>query len=80
MGAQVAAVAIAPDGTRALAAKFPDHKVAVLAIDGQKVTYDGYDIPVGLWPYNLAITPDGALALTADNGNASGAPTVRSTR
>jgi len=70
MGAQVSAVAITPDGKRALATKFPDHKVAVLAIDGQKVTYDGYDIPVGLWPYNLAITPDGQLALTADNGNA----------
>ncbi len=70
MGTQVAAVAITPDGKRALAAKFPDHKVAVLAIDGQKVSYDGYDIAVGLWPYNLAITPDGKLALTADNGNA----------
>ena len=69
MGAQVAAVAIAPDGTRALAAKFPDHKIAVLAIDGQEVSYDGYDIPVGLWPYNVAITPDGKLGLTADNGN-----------
>jgi DNA-binding beta-propeller fold protein YncE len=32
------------------------------------VTYDGQDIPVGLWPYNVAITPDGTLALTADNG------------
>jgi DNA-binding beta-propeller fold protein YncE len=70
MGAQVSAVAITPDGKRALATKFPDHKVAVLAIDGQKVSYDGYDIPVGLWPYNLGITPDGKLALTADNGNA----------
>ena len=70
MGAQVAAVAITPDGTRALAAKFPDHKIAVLAIDGHQVSYDGYDIAVGLWPYNLAITPDGTLALTADNGNA----------
>ena len=68
MGGQVAAVAIAPDGTRALAAKFPEHKVALLAIDGQNVTYDGQDIPVGLWPYNVAITPDGTLALTADNG------------
>ena len=67
---QVSAVAITPDGKRALAAKFADHKIAVLAIDGQKVTYGGYDIPVGLWPYNLAITPDGKLALTADNGNA----------
>jgi DNA-binding beta-propeller fold protein YncE len=68
MGAQVAAVAITPDGKRALAVKFPEHKVALLAIDGQTVTYDGKDIPVGLWPYNVAITPDGALALTADNG------------
>lgn len=72
MGGQVAAVAITPDGTRALAAKFPEHKVSVLAIDGRNVTYDGQDIPVGLWPYNVAITPDGRLALTADNG-ASGA-------
>jgi DNA-binding beta-propeller fold protein YncE len=70
MGTQVSAVAITPDGKRALATKFPDHKVAVLAIDGQKVSYQGYDIAVGLWPYNLAITPDGKLALTADNGNA----------
>jgi len=68
MGGQVAAVAITPDGTRALAAKFPEHKVALLAIDGQNVSYDGQDIPVGLWPYNVAITPDGALALIADNG------------
>jgi DNA-binding beta-propeller fold protein YncE len=72
MGGQVAAVAITPDGTRALAAKFPEHKVSLLEIDGQNVTYDGTDIPVGLWPYNVAITPDGKLALTADNG-ASGA-------
>jgi DNA-binding beta-propeller fold protein YncE len=72
MGGQVAAVAIAPDGRRALAAKFPEHKVALLTIDGRNVTYDGQDIPVGLWPYNVAIAPDGKLALTADNG-ASGA-------
>ena len=72
MGDVVAAVAIAPDGKKALAAKFPSHKVALLEIDGQKVTYGGYDMPVGLWPYNVAITPDGRLALTADNG-ASGA-------
>jgi DNA-binding beta-propeller fold protein YncE len=65
MGAQVA---VTPDGKRALAVKFPEHKVALLAIDGQTVTYDGKDIPVGLWPYNVAITPDGTLALTADNG------------
>ncbi len=73
MGEQVAAVVFTPDGKRALAAKFPGHKVALLNVDGQKVTYTKYDMPVGLWPYNLDVTPDGKLALTADNGNAGAA-------
>jgi YVTN family beta-propeller protein len=74
MGDEVAAVAITPDGKRALAAKFPVHKVAVLDIDGQKVTYNSkLDMPVGQWPYNIDITPNGKIAITADNGN-SGAP------
>jgi DNA-binding beta-propeller fold protein YncE len=74
MGDEVAAVAITPDGKRALAVKFPAHKVAVLDISGQKVTYDNkLDMPVGQWPYNIDITPDGKIAITADNGN-SGSP------
>ena len=72
IGEQVAHVAFTPDGKRALAAKFPGHKVALLEVDGQKVTYAKRDLAVGLWPYNLDITPDGKLALTADNGNAGG--------
>jgi len=68
MGEQVAHVAISGDGKRAVAAKFPGHKAALLAINGDKVTYDKQDIPVGFWPYNLDITPDGKLLLTADNG------------
>lgn len=73
IGEQVAHVVFAPDGKRALAAKFPGHKVALLEVDGQKVTYTKTDIPVGMWPYNLNITPNGKLALTADNGNAGAA-------
>jgi YVTN family beta-propeller protein len=74
MGDEVAAVAITPDGKRALAVKFPAHKVAVLAIDGQKVTYDNkLDMPVGQWPYNIDVAPNGKIAISADNGN-SGAP------
>ena len=74
MGDSVAHVAIAPDGKRALAVKFPAHKVALLdiAADG-KVTYDKYDIATGLWPYNVDFTPDGKLAMTADNGGAGAA-------
>ena len=68
MGEQVSHVAITPDGKRAVAAKFPGHKAALLAINGDKVTYDKQDIAVGWWPYNLDITPDGKLLLTADNG------------
>ncbi len=68
MGDSVAAVAITPDGRRALAVKFPAHKVALLDISGQKVTYNKVDLPTGLWPYNVDVTPDGKLALTADNG------------
>jgi len=69
MGEQVAAVVFTPDGKRAVAAKFPGHKIALLTVEGQKVTYDKRDIPVGQWPYNLGVTVDGKLALTADNGN-----------
>jgi DNA-binding beta-propeller fold protein YncE len=69
IGEHVAHVAFTPDGKRAIAGKFPGHKVAMLEVDGQKVTYTKRDIAVGLWPYNLDITPDGKLALTADNGN-----------
>jgi len=66
---QVSAVAITPDGKRALATKPAANKVALLSIDGQKVTYDKRDLPAGIFPYNIAVTPDGKLALTADNGN-----------
>ena len=73
IGEQVAHVVFTPDGKRALAGKFPNHKVAMLEVAGEKVTYAKEDIPVGLWPYNLDVTPDGKLAITADNGNAGAA-------
>jgi DNA-binding beta-propeller fold protein YncE len=72
IGEHVAHVAFTPDGRRAIAGKFPGHKVALLEVDGQKVTYTKRDLAVGLWPYNLDVTPDGRLALTADNGNNGG--------
>jgi DNA-binding beta-propeller fold protein YncE len=70
VGDVVAHVVFTPDGKRALAVKFPAHKVAVLEVEGQRVTYNKYDMPVGLWPYNINVTPNGKLAITADNGNA----------
>ncbi len=70
MGDSVAHVVFTPDGKRALAVKFPAHKVALFEVDGEKVTYTKSDMAVGLWPYNIGVTPNGKLALTADNGNA----------
>ena len=65
----VAHVVFTPDGKRALAVRFPAHKVSVLDIAGDKVTYNKLDLPTGQWPYNAVVTPNGKLALTADNGN-----------
>jgi DNA-binding beta-propeller fold protein YncE len=72
MGEVVAHVAFTPDGKRALVAKFPTHKIGVLNVDGQKVTDSKHNMNVGLWPYNVDVTPNGAIALTADNGFSGG--------
>ncbi len=72
MGEVVAHVAFTPDGKRALVAKFPGHKIGVLDVDGQKVTDSKYNMNVGLWPYNVDVTPNGAIALVADNGFSGG--------
>lgn len=66
----VSAIAIAPDGKRALAVKSAANKVAVLTIDGGKVSYDQKDdLPANNYPYNVAISPNGKLALVANTGN-----------
>ncbi|WP_245422047.1 YncE family protein [Alsobacter soli] len=71
MGDVVSHVAFTPDGRRAVAVKFPGHKASLLDIspDG-KVTASKLDLPTGQWPYNVAVAPDGKLALTSDNGAA----------
>ena len=66
----VAHVMFTPDGKRALAVRFPANKVSVLDIDGDKVAYNKIDLPTGLWPYNVVVTPDSQIALTSDNGGA----------
>src|SRR5262249_43409289 len=73
MDDEVASVAFTPDGKRALVTKFAAHKIALLEINGQKVTNAKHDMPVGLWPYNIGVTPDGKIGISADNGN-SGTP------
>ena len=69
MGNEVAGVAIRPDGKRAFAVMNLVNKVAVLEIDGQKVTYDkAMDIPAAFNPYNIDVTPDGKYAIAGSTG------------
>jgi len=68
IGPGVSHVVFTPDGKRALALKSPDNKVALLDVDGDKVTYNKVDIPTYAFPYNVVVTPDSKLAITADNG------------
>jgi len=67
------AVAMTPDGKRALVVKSGANRVGLLDIDGQKVSYaqvDGknYDMATGLNPLNVQITPDGKLAIVNNIG------------
>ena len=64
----VSQVVFTPDGKRALATRFPAHKLSILDIADGKVTYSKIDLPTGQWPYNVVVSPDGKIALTADNG------------
>ena len=68
----VSAVAITPDGKRALVAKAAANKIALLSIDGEKVTYGKRDLPTGIFPYNVAVTPNGRIALVVNNGAGGG--------
>lgn len=69
----VSGVAIAPDGKRALAFKAMANKVSLLEINGTTVTYKGYDMITGVFPYNAQFTPDGKLGLINNNGAAGSA-------
>jgi DNA-binding beta-propeller fold protein YncE len=66
---EAAAVAITPDGKRAFVCLNKANAVAVLGIDGNKVSYDKtLDIPSAFNPYNVDVTPDGKYALVSNTG------------
>jgi DNA-binding beta-propeller fold protein YncE len=65
----VSHVVFTPDGKHALALKSPENKLAVLDVEGDTVSYNKLDLPTYAFPYNVVVTPDSKLAITADNGN-----------
>ena len=73
MGGSVSTVEFTPDGKHALAVMSPANRIALLAVDGDKVTDTKISFPTYIFPYNAVVTPNGQLALTADNGNGGNA-------
>jgi len=66
---EAAAVVITPDGKRAFVCMNLVNKIAVLSIDGQKVTYDkAMDVPAAINPYNIDVTPDGKYVVASNTG------------
>jgi DNA-binding beta-propeller fold protein YncE len=66
----VGAVAITPDGRHAVATKTLANKASLLAIDDTGKIKLERDLWTGLFPWNVAITPDNRLALVNNAGNA----------
>ncbi len=71
--APVDAVSISPDGRRALFTMRTVNMVGMLHISGRQVTFDeSENIPVGIEPYNVAISPKGDIALVNNAGITGG--------
>ncbi|MEO9190810.1 MAG: beta-propeller fold lactonase family protein [Acetobacteraceae bacterium] len=68
MDGSVSTVEFTPDGKHALAAMSPANHIALLSVDGDQVVDTKVVFPTYLFPYNVVVTPNGQLALTADNG------------
>lgn len=60
-------VVFTPNGERALATNFTTHQVTLLDVNGIEVSETG-TLPVGRYPYNADIAPDGSIALVANTG------------
>lgn len=70
IGEHVVAVSFAADGKRAFVVKMNANALGVIHFVDGKASYDKKnDISVGVTPYNVAVTPNGRIALSLDMGN-----------
>ncbi len=65
----VGAIAITPDGRRAIATKTAAHKAVLIKIGEDRKLSIEANLWTGLFPWNVAISPDGRLALVNNIGN-----------
>jgi DNA-binding beta-propeller fold protein YncE len=69
MDEAVTSAAFTPDGKHALISEYSAHRVAMLDIDQGSVKRTSLAMTVGLWPYTVAVTPNGQLGLVSATGN-----------
>src|SRR5262249_54436817 len=65
-------VAITADGKTALVTRDGDHLISILSIADNKVEYTKKDLTAGVKPYGIDISPDGAVAVVANDGRQTG--------
>jgi DNA-binding beta-propeller fold protein YncE len=65
----IGAIAIAPDGRRAIATRTTGHKVVLMKIGPDRKLNVEANLWTGLFPWNVAIAPDGRTALVNNIGN-----------
>jgi len=64
-----------PDGKTALVTLYGDNAIAILRVDGSKVTLDKQRLIPGVNPYTLDISGDGSLAVVGNMGGGAGGET-----
>lgn len=63
-GSRPCDVAFLPSGDRALVVRRGDHRISVLAVQGDSVTLTNQEVTPGRGPYGVMISPDGKFAFT----------------
>ncbi len=61
-----------PDGKAALVTRDGDHKISLLSVDGDKVTYTKRDMVGGIRPYAIEVGPKGDVAIVGNQGGGQG--------
>lgn len=67
-GAGSTDVVFNPDGKQAYVSEHGGNRIAILDVDGKKVTYNGKFVVTGVMPYGMSVTPDGKWGVNTNLG------------
>lgn len=67
-GAGSTDVVFNPDGKQAYVSEHGGNRIAILDVNGKKVTYSGKFVVTGVMPYGMSVTPDGKWGVNTNLG------------